>query len=1349
MSFTRETVHLRIQELWTSSDSLKRAEANKYLLDFKDSFQAWQICSELLDLNVEPEVKYVAAQTLCQKIASSQSEVHAIGGPRVIFDKIYLKTISESLRTGGCGNLMSQLLSKLGEGLSYLMILGISDGSWMEGFDSCLRISQPYFVGQGMGLDLWIILNTIRYVPDASVLLESQKRPMLIQSVLPRILDFLSESITRLLSDSSGGGDQSELNQKLLELTLDILVEYFEKFEIPLFTHSPLSLAISSLLKSDANIAPYRLAELFVRGLPRCSFYMQKQGAVGDPGSIVTLIEDASGLHVSLKFPSEAETAVMMSLLNYLKLLYDKLRQIPLPSSSHNNVTGGNCSLVGGNHGSDESSSGGVSSNGNEGMPRGLSGQDLGGSSCDQSQMIRINTWSTLKMNVPQIDLDEDTERSILSWSGVIFSLLEGYSTIFIIGELPEVKTRCSSQGKILDNPLSFLPEMLSLLLTLHVRIPGVLVNMWCTLRDLVNEGIITKDQGLSIAGMLITPAVQSLATQCRTDFFYWEKLGIDENSIMNARISTYSNFGLKELTLDDSVEEFLDFLDTATLHINDIYFFLSSLGALHSQGFITFIQHSLMSCSNESDPVGCVVFLRFSDTLIEATNSLQGTVSSILELACSTLPKTRSCIYQITLLLQKSAHLLVDREYGPIWLLSLKYLIQISQQSNLLLVSSTFEELCQLGVDHIVGSPNCDPILLELSQSVVQVVTSKLQFSNDASLYSNISMIDENIGFVGGFVHILCYTMIKNNQSVPALAEALKSFLHRMVHSTIEQVPQVYNNASFSTYIDIGMMPQCCWIWSIYVFLKILKSFTFCLENCNSGENLSKSSSHANLGGQLGFEYATSAGASPKTGSDHFSSQSNIYGTCSNLEINLAVFIGHLFSTQDQQMFVLGEKLRSLLFNSFNLHSESQGYGVVLISSMMYQYSRNISLHNLMICTRRSFTGTESCLSCPKDIIVSMCYIVLRMISSTLSVSVNNSLSGSGASGESGSGGASGGGGGAGGGLGSCSIQGNNWCTWEFTYSKIKQRLLHLKSELDSAGGAERGGSGVGGGPGAGGSGSLTLIVRQRHGCCTMLLHEIIKRLPAESRDHLVSVMHNDGISSSLYEFWIKKFYSITNAEISRSMEPFFMWQISLLSNCQSPTLSIQMLLSSQYLAPTLDITVQSLQLFNDKYLLSSVLIYLTRLATAIRSFSQIHHVWNEHLGRILVVLFSVYHGFEKNSLLQMSKFVSVVLESFPEVFFMVLNEMFSPEFGRGVHPEIRVNPFQDTNQQQQSIIVVCFKSLKGGGPSRLRQFLSEISNVTNGVSSMDDCLGKFEVLFGSGNAGGGVNSGNPIVIS
>ncbi|KAJ1611688.1 hypothetical protein OIY81_1459 [Cryptosporidium canis] len=1243
MSYTRELVHLRIQELWTSSDSLKRAEANRYLLEFKDSFQAWQICSELLDLNVEPEVKYIAAQTLCQKISSNLKEVQSIGGPRVIFDQIYLRTISKCLEAGNGGGSVSQLLSKLGEGLSYLIILGISDGSWMEGFDSCLMISKPFFVGKSTGLELWIILNVFRYIPDAGALLESQKKPILIQSTLPRVLDFLSESITKILSDSSiETGDRRELNQKLLELSLDILVEYFEKFEIPLFTHSPLSQAISNLLKSDVNIAPYKLAELFVRGLPRCSLYMQKQGFVGEHNSIITLAENANELQVLLKFPSEAETTIMMSLLNYLKLLYDKLRQIPLPNYSNNERQGSQAA------------------NGQDG-----------------SQMIRINTWSTLKMNVPHIDLDEDTERSILSWSGVIFSLLEGYTTIFIIGELPEVKSRCSSQGKTLDNPLSFLPGMLSLLLMLHVKIPGVLVNIWCTLRDLVNEGIISKDQGLSVAGMLITPAIQSLATQCRTDFFYWEKLGINENTIMNARISTYSNFGLKELSLDESVEEFLDFLETATLHINDIYFFLLSLGTAHGQGFITYIQHSLVSCSNENDPIGCVVFLRFSDTLIEATNSLQGTISSILELSCSTIPQTQSCIYQITLLLQKSAHLLVDQEYAPIWLLSLQYLIQISQKSSLLLISSTFEELCQFGADHVANHPHYDQILLDLCQSVTRVVTSKLQFSNDSNLYGNISIIDENIGFVGGFVHILCYTMIKNQKSTQNLAQALKHFLYDMIHPTIEQIPQVYNNTSFSDHLEIGILPQCYWIWSTYVFLKILQSFTFCLEN--SPKN--------NHGGEIrpGLEVS------------------------SNLPIHLSMLIEDLFSAQNQSMFILGNQLKSLLFNSFNLYSESQGFGVVLISSMMHPLTRNISLHNLMVCTRRSFTGQESSLSCPRDVIVSICHLILRIISCTWSV---NSSHPEGQNSE-------------------IHRQGITWCTWEYTYSNIKQSLLHLKSELDGIGHDER---------------ALTLAVRQRHGCSTMLLQEVIKRLSIEERDQLVSMMHNDGLISSLYEFWIKKFYSINNLEISRSMEPFFLWQISLLSYHQSSSISVQILLSCPYLVPTLEITRRCFE-FNDKYLLNSVLIYLTRLSRAISTCPQIHEIWSEQLGRILIVLFSVYSKFDKNSLLQMSKLVSLVLEYFPSVFFMILNEMFSPEFSR-VHPEIRANPFQDTNQQQQSVILASFKSIKG--VSKLRQLLLEISNVANGISSMDECIGKFQILLSSNNViSVGDNGNNPIVIT
>ena len=64
--------------------------------------------------------------------------------------------------------------------------------------------------------------------------------------------------------------------------------------------------------------------------------------------------------------------------------------------------------------------------------------------------------------------------------------------------------------------------------------------------------------------------------------------------------------------------------------------------------------------------------------------------------------------------------------------------------------------------------------------------------------------------------------------------------------------------------------------------------------------------------------------------------------------------------------------------------------------------------------------------------------------------------------------------------------------------------------------------------------------------------------------------------------------------------------------------------------------------------------------------------------------------------------------------------------------------------------MIVICFKSLKGG--ARLKQFLSEISNVTNGICSMDDCLAKFEILLNSNN---GINTGapgsnnNPIIIS
>ncbi|KAF7456725.1 importin-13 isoform X2 [Cryptosporidium felis] len=1269
MNFSRELVHSKILELWTSGDSLRRADANKYLLDFKESVQAWQVCKELLSSSSEPEVQYVAAQTLCQKVSTCRGEIQASGGPKVIFEEIYSGVISEKLRNGGVS--ISPLLGKLGEGLSYLVIMGISDGSWPEGFEYCLRISEPYFANQGTGSELWIVLNMLRYIPDASVFLESQKRPILIQSTLPRILDIISESISKIMTSiQSPSSLNSEISQKLLEMCLDILTEYFEKFEIPLFTHKPLSSAISKLMKTEICVAPYRLAELFVRGLPRCSYYMQKQGAIGDPNTVFTLAEDANGLHILLKFPSEAETSIIMSLLDYLRLLYEKLRQVPLPSSP--SKTG---------HSSDS------------GAP---------------PQMIRINTWSTLKMSVPQIELDEDTERSILSWSGVIFSLLEGYAAIFVIGESPEVKSRCGSQGKALNNPASFLPDMLSLLLTLHVRIPGVLVNIWCTLRDLVNEGVISKDQGLSIAGLLVTPAIQSLATQCRTDFFYWEKLGINENSIMNARISTYSNFGLKELTLDDSVEEFLDFLDTATLHINDIYFFLLSLGGSHGQSFVTYIQHSLLACSNEEDPVGCVVFLRFSDALIEAANSLQGTISNILELACTTLPKTPSCIYQITLLLQKSAHLLTDREFSSIWLLSLKYLIQMSCQSNLLLLASTFEELCQLGADHVLKNSNRDQILLELSQSVVQVVTSKLRFSPDNSLYANIGIIDENIGFVGGLVHILCYTMIRNNQPLEVMANTLKSFLFHTINSTMEHIPQVCNNASFESTINIGVVQQCCWIWSTYVFLKILKAFTFCLENNKAG------ALGAGIGVVSGVDSGvgcgTGNGSPTRSGAAEYNSLFRV-GDNSKVALSLALLIQGIFSPQDQQMYILGERLKSLLFNSFNLDSESQGYGVVLISSMLFQYTRNISLHNLMLCTRRSFTGSESCLSCPKDVIVSICCLILRIISCTWSANISNGESGSPQL------------------VLTAPNQVNQWCSWEYTYSNIKRSALSLKSELDTKSSDEK---------------EFNLLIKQKHGSCTMLVQEILKRLPIESRDYLVNIMHNDGVESILYEFWIKKFFSITNTEISRSMEPFFMWQISQLGNNNAQSLSVQVLLSSQYLTPSLDVAARSLQL-NDKYLINTVLVYLTKLTIVIHAFPQIHVIWTDQLPKLVLVLFSVYHNFEKNSLLQMCKFVSQLLDCFSNSFFLVINEMFSPDFPR-FHPEIKVNPFQDANQQEQSVILACFRNLRG---PRLRQFLQEISNVTNGINSMNNCLSKFQVLLVPVGERGLANNTNPITIS
>ncbi|KAK6589072.1 hypothetical protein RS030_243570 [Cryptosporidium xiaoi] len=1285
MVFTRDIVHSKITELWTSVDSYKRSEANKYLLEFQESIQAWQICNELLRLNSEPEVQYIAAQTLCKKLSNNHKELIENGGSKIVFEQIYSKFISEYLESSCNHNSngsmsTSPFLSKIGEGLSYLIVTGVLDGSWPDGFDTCLKIRD---LNCGLKLNEssitkeWIILNMFRYIPDSCNMLENNKKLMLIENILPKTLDYISECITFILVDQEN--NYNVVNKKLLDLMLDILIEYFEKFEIPLFNHKALSVVVSKLLETNLYIAPYRLAELFVRGLPRCSYYMQKQGNVVDsPNGIYTLIEDSNNnVHITIKFSTESETAVIMSLLNYLKKLYEKLRQIPLPSNNINNCElNKNCNDVDNNN--------------------------------STNQMIRINTWSTLKMNVPQIDLDEETERSILSWSGVIFSLLEGYPIMFIVSTLPEIKSII--QNKKLENPLFFLSDMLLLLLTLNIRIPGVLVNMWCTLRDILNEGIINKEQAFLIASTFITPAIQSLATQCRTDFYYWERQGINDNSILNARIVTYSNFGLKDVKLDDSLEEFLDFLDTVSIHINDIYFFLQSIGTTHSYSFMNYIQHSLLACSNENDHVGCVVFLRFLDTLIESSNTLEGITSSIIELLCTSIPKVQSCMYQVTLLIQKSAHLFSDSKYSQIWLLCIKYLIDISQNTNLILVSTTFEELCQFGVDHIKNNPNSYQILYELSQGIIQVINFKLKFLSGENLYSNISKIDENIGFIGGYSYLLCYTMLNNNKSISELSDSIKSFIYNAINITIDNI-QTTLFSPLSTpndNNDTQVVSQCCYIWSIFVLLKILKSCMFCMEN-----NLNSDSTICN-GVNVSFN------------------DNNPINNCNNtIPVKLSLLLGNIFSKNDQKMYMLGEKLKSLLFNSFNLYSESQGFGVALISHMMYQHKRNISLHNLMVCTRRSFTGGESCLSCPKDIIISMCCLILRYISLTWSSSVISELNGY-----------------------NNLVQNNNivneqWCTWEYAYSNIKESIFRLKNDLNmsinehnnisnnSIGNNHINISNII-------SNNNTISIKQRHGGCTLLLHEILKKINLQEKDNIVNIMHNDGIDAILYEFWINKFYTISNGELSRSIEPFFLWQTSQLGTANKMTSSVHTLLTSDYFLYSLDIGIRSLQ-FKDKQLLNTILTYLTKLSNAIHIFGQSHIIWNDNLNKLIIYLMCNYHSYENNNLmLQTCKLLTSIIDYYPQIFFLTINEMYSKDYSQ-IYPELLVNPFY--NIKQADIINFSFKNLRG---PKLRQFITDFANITNGIINISDFLTKYQLLLSSGNNGNtDINSSGPIIIS
>ncbi|KAH8739132.1 hypothetical protein FG386_000999 [Cryptosporidium ryanae] len=1279
MVFTRDIVHFKINELWTSADSWKRAEANKYLLEFQESTQAWQVCSELLRFNSEPEVQYIAAQTLCKKLSNNNREVIDNGGSKIVFEQIYLKFISEYLEnsvndTGNISKLTSPFLSKIGEGLSYLIITGVIDGSWTDGFEKCIRIKDlncGLKIDEGNLIKEWIILNMFRYIPDSCSLLDNNKKQLLIENTLPKILDYISECITCILSNPVN--NCNDVNKKLLDLMLDILIEYFEKFEIPLFNHKALSVVISKLLETDFYIAPYRLAELFVRGLPRCSYYMQKQGNIVDSlNCIYKLIEDSnSNIHITIKFPNESETVVIASLLKYLKKLYEKLRQIPVPSNVNNvefntNNNDNNC-----NNGS--------------------------------NQMIRINTWSTLKMNVPQIDLDEETERSILSWSGVVFSLLEGYPLMFVVSELPEIKNFI--QNKKLENPLFFLSDMLLLLLTLNIRIPGVLVNMWCTLRDILNEGIINKDQAFLIASTFVTPAIQTLATQSRTDFYYWEREGINENSILNARIVTYSNFGLKDVKLNDSLEEFLDFLDTVSMHINDIYFFLQSIGTSHSYSFMNYIQHSLLACSNENDPLGCVVFLRFLDTLIESSNTLEGITSSIIELSCTSIPRVQSCMYQVTLLIQKSAHLFSDSKYSQIWLLCIKYLIDISQTTNLVLVSTTFEELCQFGVDHIKNDPNCYQILYELSQSIIQVINLKLKFSSDGNLYNNISKIDENIGYVGGYSYLLCYTML-NNKNINDLSDSLKSFIYHTINITINNIPSTLFShlSSPNNNENMEMTSQCCYIWSIFVLLKILKSCMFCMEN-----NL-KNESFVGDGVNISF------------------SDNNLSNSSNMIPVKLSLLLGNIFSKNDQEMYILGEKLKSLLFNSFNLYSESQGFGVVLISNMMYQHTRNISLHNLMVCTRRSFTGSDNCLSCPKDIIISMCCLILRYISFTWSSSVVSELSGNISTKND-------------------SIVNDQWCTWECTYNNIKKSILYLKNDLNvlicdqnnivnnnSINNNEINMNNIV-------ANNNTVSIKQRHGGCTLLIHEILKKVNSQEKDEIVNIMHNDGIDTILYEFWINKFYTISNYEISRSIEPFFLWQTSQLGTDIKVTSSLHKLLTSSYFIYVLDIGIRSLQ-FNDKQLINTILIYLTKLSNFIHTIGQNHIIWNGNLNKLIAYLMCNYHKYDGNNLmLQTCKLLTSIIDFYPDIFFQTINEMYSKDYSQ-VYPELSINPFY--NIKQDSIINFSFKTLRG---PKLRQFITDFANITNGIINANDFLNKYQVLLSSSN--NGTISSVPIVIS
>ncbi|OII77631.1 hypothetical protein cand_014470 [Cryptosporidium andersoni] len=1213
MQFTSELVSSKVLQLWGSNDFSARSEANRYLMEFQESPLAWNVSQELLENSRELEVQYTAAQTLCYKVSHNLNEFETCGGSISTIKESYFNFICKYLQSNTGDNTII-LLSKISEGFSYLIVYDLTKGNCSEDFEKCLRISEPFFLNKGTGIELWITLNIMRYMPDACKKFEAQEQ--LIFQLLSRILSFLSESLICCISSQTFLNNHN-MKHKLLDLLIDILIEYFEKLEAPLFRHLTLSQSISQLMQADICIAPYRMAELFVRGLPRCSYYMQKIIPLGNPGSICKTYEDNQTLNFDVEFPYEGETLIIKSLLIYLRSLFDKLRNIPLASEKTSMV------------------------------------------SIDEfHQMIRMKTWSGLKMEIPQIQLDNETERSILSWSGVIFNLLEGYSQLFILDE-----TSTQNSGLNINNPLTFLPKMLSLLLSLHIRIPGVLANIWCTLRDLVNENILSHSQGVQLASSLVTPAIHSITIQCRDDYYYWEQLGITRDSIILYKQRNIGHDELKSTEQEDdsAIDEYCNFLDTANIHIGDIYFFLSSLGSNYASEFITFIYHSLMECCREDDSTGCIVFLRFADSLIESTNSLQGPMSNIIEFSCISIPKTQSCIYQVVLLLQKAAFLLSDKSFQNIWFTSLKYLLDVSECCNLTLISSTFEEICQFGADHILNSLHSDQILLELSERVILIIQHKIKFCSNESIYSNLSKIDENIGLVGGIVHCICYTMINSNKSIEDIAKILQAFLFHLVKKTL--YPDTIHISTQLTSSDIPNSynlnteePILNGIWTLYVLYKILKIFTLLFCSSETDTNLASISQ-------------------------------KVLRTPSQ---QLILFLQAIFSNS-KQFGNFEYNIGHLILNSISLPSESQGYGVIIFASILQQHSRNIPLRQLMFTNKRNFLKENpNCLLCLNDIIIAISCLILRIISDSWSVEQDQDPS-------------------------NISVE-KSWFHWNSVYYKfVRQHLVDIKEMEQNP---------------------ITLI--KKHGACTIIVCSILKKLPQIKREEFINSMKNDYTEIMLYEFWIRKAQTIKNIEIYRIIEPLFQWQITYIGNSHILSNSAQSIISSPYLNSCLSIALQALE-SKDKFLINTVLTYLSRLCTIIHISGKYPNAWKVHFSSIIVVLFSNYPYFHKNLIIQTCRLVSSLLECFPDDFLEIINRIIFPDINNN-QVDNRTNPFRYTSREQNKIITRCFQNLRG---AKLRQLLIDISNIVNGTIDAKDCLLPYELYLQN------MNQGNTSIIS